>query len=117
MSAGQMLVRQGDAPDGLYLIYSGRLGIYGRTVHSTREVRLAMCGPGDAVGEIAWLSGHERTATVRAESDSAVLRVDKGRSNDLVRIDATVRHAVSNKLLAHLRVAESAIVRNAPAER
>src|SRR5262249_5883059 len=115
MSVGQTLFRQGDPPDGLYLIQSGRLGVYGRTAGGTQEVQLATCGPGEAVGEIALLSGEERTATVRAESDGELLRVDKGHFNDLVRVDPSVGRAISNKLIAHLRAAESTLATDTPA--
>jgi CRP-like cAMP-binding protein/di/tricarboxylate transporter len=114
MSVGQTLFRQGDPPDGLYLIQSGRLGVYGRTASGTQEVQLATCGPGEAVGEIALLSGEERTATVRAESDGELLRVDKGHFNDLVRVDPSVGRAISNKLIAHLRAAESTLATDTP---
>jgi CRP-like cAMP-binding protein/di/tricarboxylate transporter len=116
VSVGQVLFRKGDPPDGLYLIQSGRLGIYGRADGGTQEVRLATCGPGEAVGEIALLSGEERTATVRAECDGQLLRVDQSHFKNLVRVDPSIGHAVSNKLIARLRAAESALVRDAPAK-
>jgi DASS family divalent anion:Na+ symporter len=115
MTVGQVLFRQGDPPDGLYLVQRGRLGIYGRASSGMREVRLGTCGPGEAVGEIALLSGEERTATVKAESDGELLRVDKGHFDDLVRVDPSIGRAVSRKLIAHLRAAESALVTDSPA--
>lgn len=69
--AGDVLVRQGDPGDAIYLIVTGRLLA---TVVGERT-ELAEMGPGELIGEVAVLRGGQRTATVRALRDSTLLRL------------------------------------------
>ncbi|MDG2112411.1 MAG: cyclic nucleotide-binding domain-containing protein, partial [Actinomycetota bacterium] len=62
----QVLFRQGDDGDSVFLVETGRL----RIVLSTpagRELLVAEKGPGELVGELACLDHRERTATAIAE--------------------------------------------------
>ncbi len=93
--AGDTLCRQGDPPDGLYVISSGRFGIFGTPQDGSREVQFSTCRRGEAVGEIALLTAEARTATVRAQEDGEVLRLAQTRFMELVRQDPTVGLAIS----------------------
>ena len=68
-----MLVRQGEMADALYVVVTGRFAV---TVAGRREP-VAELGPGQPVGEIAFLAGGVRTATVTALRDSLVLRLGR----------------------------------------
>ena len=61
---GEPLFREGDAPDGLYLIRRGSITI--SRVIAGREVVLSYLSAGNYVGEMALLSNSPRTATVKA---------------------------------------------------
>jgi CRP-like cAMP-binding protein len=61
-SAGDVLMKQGDAGDALFIIDSGRVEV----VDDQQNRRIAELGAADVVGEIALLTGQQRTATVRA---------------------------------------------------
>src|SRR5215213_5322105 len=67
---GDTLVRQGEVADALFVVMTGRFAV---TVDGRREV-IAELGPGQPIGEIAFLAGGKRTATVTALRDSLVLR-------------------------------------------
>jgi NTE family protein len=73
LERGDVLVRQGEAADALYIVVSGRFEV---TV-AGREGPLAEIGPGSPVGEIAFLAGGMRTATVTAARDSLVLKLGR----------------------------------------
>src|SRR5436190_1478044 len=60
LKRGDVLVRQGEMADALYVVVTGRFTI---TVSGRREP-VAELGPGQPVGEIAFLAGGARTATV-----------------------------------------------------
>ena len=67
---GQVLIEQNALDRTLYMIESG-----GLTVHyedSKGRVRLAIVGPGSAVGEGAFFSRQPRNATVQAASPSKI---------------------------------------------
>ncbi|NWG23577.1 MAG: cyclic nucleotide-binding domain-containing protein [Pseudorhodoplanes sp.] len=70
---GELLMRQGEDADALYLVVSGRFEVY----LQGREDPLGEIGAGSSMGEIAFFSGGKRTASVKAERDSLVLRLDR----------------------------------------
>ena len=70
---GDVIIRQGDPGDSLYLVLSGRLNVVSSDA-SGREIVLTVLEPGRTVGEISLLTGERRTATVVAVEDSQLLR-------------------------------------------
>jgi len=62
---GRDIVRQGDAPDGVYFLLAGSASVI--LVNDDQRVRLATCSPVTAVGEMALLERQPRSATVRAD--------------------------------------------------
>lgn len=70
---GDALIRQGKPAAAFYLVVSGRFAV----VVEGRKDPISEIGPGQPIGEIAFLTGGVRTATVRALRDSIVLRLDK----------------------------------------
>jgi NTE family protein len=66
---GDVLVRQGEPSDVLYVVVSGRF-----SVHVDGAVEpVAEIGPGQPIGEIGFFAGLPRTATVIARRDASVL--------------------------------------------
>jgi len=74
---GTVLIRQGESPDDVYVLETGRLRVETVTERGTR-MRLRTLRPGVVVGEVAMYSGDPRTADVVAEGPSVVLRLGKG---------------------------------------
>ncbi|HVR52290.1 MAG TPA: cyclic nucleotide-binding domain-containing protein [Pseudorhodoferax sp.] len=64
LAADQVLFKQGAADRTLYLIESGNLSVHCEDEQG--EVRLAIVGPGSAVGEGSFFSRGLRSATVQA---------------------------------------------------
>lgn len=73
LKRGDVLVRQGETADALYIVISGRFAV---TLEGRRDP-LTEIGPEQPIGEIAFLTGGVRTATVSAMRDSLVLRLDR----------------------------------------
>jgi CRP-like cAMP-binding protein len=71
LRAGDVLFRQGDEADGLYIVAAGSLGVYAR-LPGGGESALAVLGAGEVVGELALVDGGTRAATVRALEPTAV---------------------------------------------
>jgi CRP/FNR family transcriptional regulator len=80
---GEIIVRQGEAGDGLFVIQEGQLEILSE--NEGRETRLRVAGKGELIGEMAVFDRQLRSATVRALGDARVLTVD--RKNFLRRIN------------------------------
>jgi predicted acylesterase/phospholipase RssA/CRP-like cAMP-binding protein len=70
-AAGDVVLRQGDPGDGLFVVVSGRLRV--SVAAEGAERVLHDLGRGGIVGEIALLSNRPRAATVRAVRDSDLL--------------------------------------------
>jgi NTE family protein len=98
LARGDCLVRQGDPADALYIVVSGRFDV---TV-AGRDSPIAEIGPGSPVGEIAFLAGGTRTATVTAGRDSLVLKLGRAQFERLcARLPAiwrTLTTALANRL-------------------
>jgi predicted acylesterase/phospholipase RssA/CRP-like cAMP-binding protein len=75
VAAGQVIFRQGDAGDGLYLVVSGRLrvSVAGEGPGDGPDRMLYDLGRGAIVGEMALLTDRPRAATVHAVRDSDLL--------------------------------------------
>ncbi|MGE0569782.1 MAG: patatin-like phospholipase family protein [Dehalococcoidia bacterium] len=71
--AGTELIRQGDEPDFLYFVISGRFRVFLGAGDERRAV--ADLGRGELAGEIGVLTGERRTADVVAMRDSEVVRL------------------------------------------
>ncbi len=63
--ANEMLFRQGDTGDSLFIIISGQVKVF-RTGSDGVETVLAHRGPSDSIGEMALLTDEPRSASVRA---------------------------------------------------
>jgi predicted acylesterase/phospholipase RssA/CRP-like cAMP-binding protein len=73
---GEVLLRQGECTDSLFIVMSGRLRV--ATVNGEGlEVPLAELGAGETVGEMALLSGEPRSANVYAIRDSQLAKLSK----------------------------------------
>jgi CRP/FNR family cyclic AMP-dependent transcriptional regulator len=62
---GDCLLRQGDAPRGLYVLHAGLGRVY-TTSPNGREILHAFVGPGEVIGEIEYFAGQPISCTVEA---------------------------------------------------
>lgn len=76
VSARQTLFRAGDPADAMYVVVEGSLFVLDDS-QPGGEVVIDQLGPNTLIGEMAIMTGHPRTATVRAAIDSVLLRLTK----------------------------------------
>src|SRR4051794_30244568 len=75
LKAGQVLMKEGDPGDSLYVVVDGEFEV---TQHrGDRDVLLTVRRAGETIGEFSLLDGAPRVATVRAQTDSRVLVVSQ----------------------------------------
>lgn len=99
---GTAVCEQGDAADALYIVAGGEFGVFTHDESGT-ERRINSLGPGDHFGEMALLTDDTRSATVRAERDGEVLRLDRETFLRLLDDDPQVGRAVAAALARRLR--------------
>jgi len=101
--SGTDLFRQGDPGDAVYLVARGTLGAFVSSDGDPAERRVNTLGTGNLFGEMALLGDHPRTATIRADTDAEVLRLERARFLVLVREEPSVALAVAASLGELLR--------------
>jgi predicted acylesterase/phospholipase RssA/CRP-like cAMP-binding protein len=101
LSAGTTVFRQGDAGDSAYLVLTGRLRVVRRD-DGAEEV-LADAVHGEIVGELALLTGEDRSATVYAVRDSAVARIAAADFEALLRAQPGASLPIMRFLAGRLR--------------
>ncbi|RIK89828.1 MAG: hypothetical protein DCC71_25835, partial [Proteobacteria bacterium] len=81
--AGEVIVREAEPGDDLYLLVEGRVDVL-RGAGTPAETHLNQLGPGDYFGEMAVLDGRPRSATIVATSPVRVLVLEGERLRELV---------------------------------
>lgn len=87
---GDVIVREGDKGKSVYIIAAGSVKIY-TTMLSGETVELAKLWPSEFFGEIAFLSGKPRTATVETIEDTTILELTEDNLKELVAKHPRVR--------------------------
>lgn len=99
LAAGDVLVAQGEHADALFLIARGRVRVVVDGVEVARRTA------GDCIGEVSLFDGRPRSATVSAESDVVVLRLDAELFDELLASEPSVAEGVAGVLASRLREA------------
>jgi len=71
----EVVMHQGEAGDSLYIIDEGSVGVV--VSHDGRSEKLAELGPSAIIGEMALMTGAERTATVTASMPTQFVVIDR----------------------------------------
>lgn len=106
---GEVIVRQGDVGDALFVIQEGQLEILSE--RQGKELRIRIAGKDELVGEMAVFEREVRSATVRALGEARVLTLD--RKNFLRRIneDPSLAFRVVETMSRRVRELSAEIVR------
>jgi len=98
---GEILMRQGDAADGLYIVGSGRLQVVIDRDDGAPEV-INEIGRGDLVGEMALLTDSPRSATIIAVRESHMLFLSSDAFARVVQSHPEALRTISSALISKL---------------
>ena len=70
--APTVIIREGQEGEALYVIASGEIEVL-REIEDGREMRLALVGKGECLGEMSLLTGQPASATVRTKGEDTVI--------------------------------------------
>ena len=101
-SSGSVIFRQAEPGDAFYLVATGSVGVYSTGRSSAAETRVKTLHAGEPFGEMALLTNSPRTATIKAETDCEVLRLDRSSFLDLVREQPSVALSIAATLSRRL---------------
>jgi len=100
-SDGEVIFREGDKGDGMYVIQSGKVKIRKQT--PSGEIEIAEIGDGDILGEMALFDKLPRSATAVASGDVRILSVDKSKLFKLISGDPTTAFKIIQSMSSRIR--------------
>ena len=106
-AAGEVLFREGERGDEMYVIQSGLVRIVKRVGGEYRS--LATLGRGEFLGEMAILNGKPRTATAHVLEDAKVLVIDAATLEQMIANNTEITLRLVKKLARRLDSADEMI--------
>jgi len=98
LKRSQVLLREGDTGDEMFLVRSGSL-VISKGVTGRVEQVLARVGPGDFFGEMALFDRSPRSATIQADSDTMLLVLDRPTLTKLTEVSPRAAAAFFESLV------------------
>jgi CRP-like cAMP-binding protein len=102
---GSLVFEQGTHAEGLYIVLSGRIGIFASSPDGDKEV--GFIGPGDFFGELSLLRDETHSKGARAVDDSELLIIPKELFERLLEYDSVLAEHVRDKMRERLRANDS----------
>lgn len=110
LQRGDVLFNEGDIPDALFVVLSGRIAIaIGNKPLDSRESMLALMETGDLFGELGMLDNGPRSAMARAIEPSSVLCIPYGPVLEQINTTPNMLWAVTKLLATRLRVMDEVL--------
>ena len=101
LRSGEILFREGDAGEHMYIVVSGDLEIL-MAPDTDNELILNRVPQGEYIGEMSLITGAPRTASVRAHGDVVLLSMSRSQLMDLLQdhpqLASTMVHVLSHRL-------------------
>jgi small-conductance mechanosensitive channel/CRP-like cAMP-binding protein len=95
---GETIIREGEQDEAFFIIERGEVEVYLLSSQGNRKV-LTTLRDGDFFGEMALLTGHKRTANVRAITDVRVFRLDKDSFKQILESKPGMLDAIGSVLV------------------
>ncbi len=106
---GDMLFREGDEPDALYVVLAGRVAVAIANPIDNRETMVGLMTPGDLFGEMGMLDRGARSANARALEPSTVLAIPYEGVLAMFNNNPTLLWGVTRLLAGRLRETNEAL--------
>lgn len=98
LKEGEVLVKEGDDDQHFYLIVSGKLGVV-KGVGMPEQVTLNMLATGDFAGELSWLDGSRRYASLVAMDATRVLGLEREKLESLLSVEPLLVYRVMRAIV------------------
>jgi small-conductance mechanosensitive channel/CRP-like cAMP-binding protein len=104
---GEKIIEQGKPGKSMYILSEGSAEV--RVEHDGESVRVGQLKQGDCFGEFSLLTGEPRTATVVAESDCEVVKIEKSAMRKLLVQQPRLAETLSETLATRRSALEAEI--------
>ena len=102
VAKGAALFYRGDYADGVWLLEEGTISILSGAYDEFSSSRLATFGPGQFVGEMAYIDGKTRSATARADTPVRALLLDQAAIAALIERQPATALAITRNIAREL---------------
>lgn len=110
LQRGDVLFKEGDKTDAMYIVLSGRIAIaIDNKPLDSRESMLALMERGDLFGELGLLDGGERSAMARAIEPSSLLQISYKVVREQLLAHPSMLWGVTKMLAKRLRVMDEVL--------
>ena len=110
--AGEVIYRQGDPGDCMYIIRGGEVESVCR--EAEEELYLPILGDGDFFGELALFGAEIRPTTIRALTDVHIFSIERNSLIRQVHEDASMAFRLIEKMATRIAKLEEALVHHGP---
>jgi CRP/FNR family cyclic AMP-dependent transcriptional regulator len=107
LNKGDILFREGDPSEAMYVIKSGKIAIM--KTKGSSEIQLAELGPGDMLGEMAFFDNKPRSAGAKAMMNTEVIELPFRSLNAQFKTFPEWLKAIMRTVNTHLRNANTKI--------
>ncbi|MEX0787670.1 MAG: cyclic nucleotide-binding domain-containing protein, partial [Anaerolineales bacterium] len=104
-SPGQILMKEGESSGSLYIVLDGEFEITKRS--SEQDIRIAVRGAGEVLGEMSLLDQSPHSASVRALRESNLLRISQDSFRELITSSSAAALAILHTVTSRLRNTEA----------
>jgi hypothetical protein len=112
---GELIARQGEPGDDLYIITSGQVAVMAGGPAGPNDHEVARRGPGEYVGEMAVISQEPRMASLVAVGEVRLLCIGRPQFEEILYERPETGLAVMRELIARLKEAQAAAAPATPA--
>jgi ribosome-associated toxin RatA of RatAB toxin-antitoxin module/CRP-like cAMP-binding protein len=98
LKEGDVLVKEGDDDHHFYLVVGGKLGVV-KGVGTPEKVTLNALAGGDFAGELSWLDGSRRYASLVALGETRVLGLEREKLEALLDVEPLVVYRVMRAIV------------------
>lgn len=106
--AGNRVVREGDGGREFYIVLSGEFSVV-KMLPSGKEKIIAKLHPGDTFGEMSFLDGRPRAASVIADSSGLLLKFERSSLLKIPETAAKIYFNLANLMASRIRETNSLI--------
>jgi small-conductance mechanosensitive channel len=109
--AGEVLMRQGEAGETMYIIRHGHVEVIAHGAAGS-DRHLATMGSSQVIGEAALFTGEARTATIRALDDVEVIEISRDGLTRLFKQSPNTAQAISDIVSTRLNERQAALAQS-----
>jgi CRP/FNR family transcriptional regulator, cyclic AMP receptor protein len=106
---GELLLKEGDKADFVYFVKKGRLRAF--QANGSAEVELGFIDIGEFVGEMAYVNGEPRNASVQAVTNCELIEVEVGKVDSVLFKRPAWSKAMMMTLIKRLKASNAAKVK------